>query len=257
MHRCHYTPAGLPGVHLIDLRSDRRFPRHAHDQYGIGVMLDGGHRSWSGRGLVEAGPNDVITVSPNELHDGIPLRDAPRHWCMMFVEPSVVARLAGADMAAREFHHPALADPLLARRLTTALRDLPQAGADEGAEIVTDLFAALLDDAHEAPATVAPSPGVHRMLERIHDDPVSAPSLAALAGIAGLTPYTALRRFRREVGTPPHAYLKQYRVRLACQAIAAGHPLAEAALRAGFADQSHMTRAFVRQLGVTPGQWRP
>jgi len=30
-------------------------------------------------------------------------------------------------------------------------------------------------------------------------------------------------------------------------------PLAEAALAAGFADQSHMNRVFVRRYGVSPG----
>jgi len=27
-------------------------------------------------------------------------------------------------------------------------------------------------------------------------------------------------------------------------------------VRAGFADQSHMSRAFVRQFGITPGRYR-
>ena len=35
-----------------------------------------------------------------------------------------------------------------------------------------------------------------------------------------------------------------------------GHGLAEAALQAGFADQSHMTRLFGRQFGYTPGAWQ-
>jgi AraC-like DNA-binding protein len=32
--------------------------------------------------------------------------------------------------------------------------------------------------------------------------------------------------------------------------------LAELALAAGFADQSHLTRSFKRQVGTTPGSWR-
>ena len=38
--------------------------------------------------------------------------------------------------------------------------------------------------------------------------------------------------------------------------LAAGHTPAQAAVEAGFADQSHMTRAFARQFGVTPGRYR-
>lgn len=45
------------------------------------------------------------------------------------------------------------------------------------------------------------------------------------------------------------------RMALARQLIARGATLADAAASAGFADQSHMTRAFVRLLGVTPANY--
>jgi AraC-like DNA-binding protein len=35
-----------------------------------------------------------------------------------------------------------------------------------------------------------------------------------------------------------------------------GVPIAEAALRTGFVDQSHLNRHFKRIIGVTPGQYR-
>ncbi len=37
--------------------------------------------------------------------------------------------------------------------------------------------------------------------------------------------------------------------------LARGVSIAAAACEAGFADQSHLTRAFARQFGVTPGQY--
>ena len=64
-----------------------------------------------------------------------------------------------------------------------------------------------------------------------------------------------VRAFARELGTTPHAYVVQCRVRLARQFLLRGQTLATAAQRAGFADQSHMTRAFVRQFGITPGRY--
>ncbi|MDH1010595.1 AraC family transcriptional regulator [Pseudomonas nicosulfuronedens] len=256
LHRVNCTSAALPGLRTVEILTQRSFPRHAHDEYGIGVMLEGGHRSWSGRGEIEARPCDIITVSPNELHDGIPLRGAPRRWWMLYVEPAVIERWAGGELAGREFSLPALADPPLAQRIARLLQHLPGAGADEVAEGVLDLFGELLDEHTDTSVAALPSRGVARMLERIHDDPRNAPALAELANIAGLTPYAALRRFRRELGTTPRAYLLQYRVRQAHKAIGEGRTLADAAQLAGFADQSHMTRAFARQLGLTPGQWR-
>jgi len=43
---------------------------------------------------------------------------------------------------------------------------------------------------------------------------------------------------------------------MAKEAIALGRTLAEAALEAGFADQSDLTRAFRRVAGMTPAQFR-
>ena len=57
-----------------------------------------------------------------------------------------------------------------------------------------------------------------------------------------------------ELGITPHAYLIQSRARLARAMLASGLPIADAAAEAGFADQSHLTRAFARQFGITPGR---
>jgi len=68
--------------------------------------------------------------------------------------------------------------------------------------------------------------------------------------------FQLLRGFAREVGTTPHAYLLQRKARLARRLLSCGSTLAEAAAVAGFADQSHMTRAFARHFGITPGSYR-
>jgi AraC-like DNA-binding protein len=46
--------------------------------------------------------------------------------------------------------------------------------------------------------------------------------------------------------------LVQRRIHLARRLIAQGRSLVESALMSGFADQSHMTRIFVRTYGVSP-----
>jgi AraC-like DNA-binding protein len=81
-------------------------------------------------------------------------------------------------------------------------------------------------------------------------------SLAELAAQSGISRFQLLRSFTREVGITPHAYLVQRRVRHARQLLADGQPPVQAALEAGFADQSHMTRAFARQLGITPSRYQ-
>lgn len=77
----------------------------------------------------------------------------------------------------------------------------------------------------------------------------------ALAHRAGLSRYALVRSFARAIGLTPHAYLVQRRLQHARSLIAQGTPLGEAALASGFADQSHLTRLFVRSYGLTPGAY--
>jgi len=61
--------------------------------------------------------------------------------------------------------------------------------------------------------------------------------------------------FRRGLGMPPHGYLTQIRLRHARAVLASGVAPAEAAVDAGFCDQSHLTRHFKRSYGITPAQY--
>lgn len=68
--------AAMAGVEAVEAATRHAFPRHTHQQFGIGVIHQGAQKSASGRGMVEAGPGDVITVNPNEVHDGSPIGEA-------------------------------------------------------------------------------------------------------------------------------------------------------------------------------------
>ena len=77
-----------------------------------------------------------------------------------------------------------------------------------------------------------------------------------IAHEAGLEPVRFARLFRRAYGCTPSDFVRAERVAHACDALRAGIPLAEAARRAGFYDQSHFCNVFRRVTGMTPGTWR-
>jgi AraC-like DNA-binding protein len=99
-------------------------------------------------------------------------------------------------------------------------------------------------------------PSIHRIVKSIDCEPERPLSLQAMADMAGVSRFHFLRGFSHVTGATPHAYIVQRRVRLARRLLAAGREPSQASADAGFADQSHMTRAFVRQLGVTPARYR-
>ncbi len=254
-----HRPA-LAGVSALTLLSDHVFPRHAHDQLGIGVVTQGAQRSWSGIGQVEAEAGDVIMCNPGEMHDGAPLGGAPRGWRMLYLDPWVVEReLAEEGIRLPELVRPAARDPVLAglvlRLFAALVQPVPDALAVEVALLRT-LRHAAARHAATPPRRTGTSAAVAAARLALDAAPERPVRLAELAALAGVSRFQLLRGFARELGVTPHAYLVQRRVRLAQRLLAAGETPAGAAARAGFADQSHLTRAFRRQLGVTPGRFR-
>jgi len=261
-HRFHQVTAHRVqnmGITAMELTSNHSFPRHTHDEYGIGVMLAGGQRSWSGIGQVEALQGDVITVNPGELHDGHPIDGRIRRWRIIYFDPKALARLLMPELTEEtEFISPSLRDPNIAAWINLLFARL-SSGADRLGveEIVTHLMPRLQSPrgrpmrdfaSHSAPVAKARA--------RIEEDPSSRITLFDLAALSGVSRYQIVRSFARELGTTPYAYVIQCRVRLARKMLVNGETLAGAAHRAGFADQSHMTRAFVRQLGISPGRYK-
>ena len=61
------------------------------------------------------------------------------------------------------------------------------------------------------------------------------------------------RAFRRAEGCTMGEYRRRLRARKAARLLGKGRmPLAEVAFEAGFADQSHLSRVFKTEFGVTP-----
>ncbi|MEH3144529.1 MAG: AraC family transcriptional regulator [Methylobacterium frigidaeris] len=250
----------MPGIAALRIVSDRGFPRHSHDQFGIGVLGFGAHRSWSGRGPVEAEAGDVITVNPGEMHDGSPVAGRARGWRMLYLDPTLAAR-AVQDEVPHPFEsaRPVVRDRCLAGHVERLFRRLTEVGTDPLAveeDLLRTVMHWLLRHGGRPAPLPAPPPCVARALRRLDEAPHLPVSLAELAALSGVSRFQLLRGFSRTVGTTPHAYRLQRRVGFARRLLAAGSRPAAAAAEAGFADQSHLTRAFVRQFGVTPGRYR-
>jgi AraC family transcriptional regulator len=65
-----------------------------------------------------------------------------------------------------------------------------------------------------------------------------------------------IKAFKTTTGQTPHRWLNGYRIELAKELLLGPQSIADIALMCGFADQSHLTRTFVRLVGTPPGNWR-
>jgi AraC-like DNA-binding protein len=267
-HRVTQHRSGISGIEAMTLFSDHVFPRHSHDHFGIGIMTSGAQRSWSLVGHVESEAGDVIMCNPGEMHDGIPLKPGTRNrepgghargWRILYFDPALVASDMSQEATGELIVPPVARDRrlsnMVARLFTHFERDPPDTLAVEE-DLMRCLMIVSRKHRLDRAVTSCASPSVSTAIRRLDDAPELPISLADLAALSGVSRFQLLRGFARQVGTTPHAYVIQRRARLARKFLACGQSPIEAALASGFADQSHMTRAFVRHFGITPARYK-
>lgn len=99
-------------------------------------------------------------------------------------------------------------------------------------------------------------PRVARALERLHGDVAHDWTVSELAGIAGMSRSAFALRFQQLVGRSPIAYLLEWRMALARQALRAGEQSVSAiAANAGFQSVSAFSTAFRRATGMSPRRY--
>jgi len=81
--------------------------------------------------------------------------------------------------------------------------------------------------------------------------------VADIAKECGVSRQHFIKAFKMTVGCTPHQWLQQQRVNLVKDLLGNTRmPISEIALKAGFADQSHLTRVFGALVGGPPAVWR-
>jgi AraC family transcriptional regulator len=106
-------------------------------------------------------------------------------------------------------------------------------------------------------AKLSPPRWLLTVRDLLHDRFDENLSLGEIAMAAGVHPSHLARAFRQYYQCTVGNYLRQLRVTFACGQLAnTDRALAEVAVEAGFADQSHFIRVFRRQIGMTPSEYR-
>ena len=99
--------------------------------------------------------------------------------------------------------------------------------------------------------------GLQEVQRYVAANPAADHSVAALAKRMDLSPRHFARLFQHEVGLPPAAWVETTRVEAARRLLEDGrHTPKQVAARCGFADADTLRRAFARNLGVTPAEYR-
>ncbi|MFN8582034.1 MAG: AraC family transcriptional regulator [Gemmatimonadaceae bacterium] len=256
-----HTPL-LGGVELLAAEYRRHvFPRHVHEHAVIGLVEAGHIRFTSGGVHADVSEGDLLFIAPGTVHeacgDGHGAWSYRAFYLTVAQWREVSAELgAAAPNGARVVH-----DPALHTRAWRAHRALVSGSCGERAftDTVRALLAASIDTQSRPAGDVAVS-GVDAGLAHVRSALDAAPtrrmSISEMAKLAGLGRFHFLHEFSRAYGVSPYAYSLNRRLIEAQRRLAAGAPISTTAQDVGFADQAHLTRHFLRMIGVTPGEYQ-
>jgi AraC family transcriptional regulator len=230
-------------------------PPHTHERAVLAVTLSG-HWNSVIRGRARDCSQGIVLTEPAEerhanqfgsagarvvLVQADPLREEVLRSCRQLLEEINVIRPAEAGSIARRI------------AMELAAPDGLSALAVESAAL--ELF--LVSARATAPRRTSRPAWLLRARELAEDRFLKDWSLCEFAAQLGVHPAHLSRAFRREYGSPLGSYIRRLRLQWAAKQLASTHvPISEIALQAGFADQSHFTRAFARFAGLSPGNYR-
>jgi AraC family transcriptional regulator len=195
--------------------------------------------------------------------------DRGGEYLVLIVAPATLVRLAPAivDRALPQFTN--VAEPGFTA-LAIALRRAACAGARAAGLRLDTLVAAAVErlamqicsrPAPEGAARGMTPRRTARILDYLDAHLDGTVRLADLAREVALSEAYLARAFKAATGTTLHTALVERRIARARRLIAAARPdgdelrLADIAMACGFSSHAHMTTAFRRVLGVTPGAW--
>lgn len=229
---------------------------HRHDTYSIGRTMSG-VQSFHYKGSMRHGiPGNTLVLHPDELHDGMAGTEAGFRYRMAYVDPALIQQVLGGESL--PYVPGGLSDDL---RLYNASQPFVQA-MDHPLDSLEEQDA--LFDLAMALRAVAGKPRGRKMLDyqatkRARDFIMAnlhmTITLGMLEHASGRERWSLSRDFRALFGTSPYRFVTLRRLDLFRALILDQFTLVDAALAAGFHDQSHMTRHFTICYGVSPMRW--
>lgn len=90
---------------------------------------------------------------------------------------------------------------------------------------------------------------------KIIGNPEMEMKIADISDQVHISTYHLIRKFAGENGITPHKFQIQCRVRKAQKLLEKGEKVVDVAQMVGFCDQSHLDRAFKKQVGISPEEY--
>lgn len=256
----------LPGLTIGEATSAQfSFQPHFHLDYHIGLVTKGVlHQTWRGeKHSLTLG--DICFIPPDVVHNGSEQGKDKYHLTTFRITPNRLKTFF-FDSQYNDFQNQlapnAINNPLLAKSLLQ-LKDSFQSEKHglHQETLLTASMAELLRILNKKPTRGEGHELGKQEFIKIRDyceaNIQNKITLDELAILSGLTRFQFIRRFQKQIGLAPHAWLMRLRLEKACFSLASSNAMiADIATDNGFYDQSHFNRMFKMAYQIAPSQYR-
>ena len=230
----------------------RPFPLHFHNYYVIGLVLKGKRRLICRGNEHTAEEGDIIIFNPGDVQGCRNLECTPLEYTAVNLTPETMRRIS--DIDSPRFSKAVVKDSTLKQSMLSLIEADDAADKEEALAV----FASKLINECSVSETTERneySRKIDEACEYIEENYAGKLTLSILSDISALSASTFMRAFAKEKGITPHIYIENVRIRKASSLLASGIRPSDAAIMAGFSDQSHFTNVFSRYIGLTPGTY--
>lgn len=240
----------------------QKFPNHFHEHYVLGFIESGRRRLCCQNTEYTIDTGDLTIFNPFDNHACEQIDAEPLDYRCVNIGPEVMAKKA-FDITGIEYQPRFTLTVAFRSDAAEALRELHAMIMQQSPKLEKEqAFYFLIE--HLIHALAAPPPGkapevsesVQGACEYMDKHFAQAVSLDDLSALSGLNKYTLLRNFTKQLGITPYQYLQTVRANASKKLLENGAEPIEAAMQAGFSDQSHFTKCFKSFIGLTPRQYR-
>jgi AraC-like DNA-binding protein len=251
---------------------------HFHPEYELHLVCATSGRFFIGDFIGQFEPGNLVLVGPNLPHnwiseigdsDSVPLRSRVMQFTEDFITRTIncFPELTATRRLFERSRAGVLFSEQTSSRIAKNMENLLHAsGVDRItlflgiiAELDRDHGAQTLTSQHYLPDPSGfMSTGINEVLSYINNNLTELLDEATLARLAGVTPSTLSRSFRRHTGQSLTKYVNRLRVTLACQLLMSSefNSVTEVCFASGFNNVSNFNRQFLTLRGVTPTQFR-
>jgi AraC family transcriptional regulator len=234
----------------VEHRPMTELPAHAHENHAVCLVVSGLRTYRFGRSAFECRAGSAVLVPAGAVHASSFAEQRGRGLMLELLRPDPEMR--------RLFARPCIwRDAGISRHADSLRHEIWDPGDVTGLALESAAFEVLAaSECARADSCAAPR-WLETVRDVLHDSFRHPPSLSSIAAAAGVDRSRLTRGFRRHFRMSVAEYVRAIRIREAWDLVACSDlSLCEVAAECGFADQSHLTRAFRRAYATTPGRLR-